>query len=67
MRVTLTIDDDVLETARAIARRRGTTMGKVVSEMIREGRRRELDDELAASTTACGAPSPDGQTKAREV
>jgi hypothetical protein len=37
MRTTLTIDDDVLEAARAIAERRGQSIGTVVSELARRG------------------------------
>lgn len=36
MRTTLTIDDDILLAARAIARQRNQTIGKVVSEMARQ-------------------------------
>lgn len=36
MRTTLTLDPDVLESARAIAERRGVPIGKVVSELARQ-------------------------------
>ena len=39
MRTTLHIDDDVLQAAREIAANRGTTMGKVLSELCRKGLR----------------------------
>ena len=35
MRTTIVIDDDVLITAKAIARQRNQTVGKVVSELAR--------------------------------
>jgi adenine/guanine phosphoribosyltransferase-like PRPP-binding protein len=35
MRTTITIDDDVLAAAKAIARQRNQTIGKVVSELAR--------------------------------
>lgn len=35
MRTTLDIDDDLLKAAKELARQRGTTAGKVVSEMLR--------------------------------
>ncbi len=35
MRTTLTIDDDVLAAAKAIARQTGRTMGEVVSDLAR--------------------------------
>ena len=37
MRTTLDLDDDVLEAARALAKMRNQTMGKVVSELVRQG------------------------------
>lgn len=37
MRTTLDLDDDVLEAARALAKLRNQTMGKVVSELVRQG------------------------------
>ena len=35
MRTTLDIDEDVLETAKELAARRGTTAGRVISELVR--------------------------------
>jgi hypothetical protein len=35
MRTTLDIDDDVLETAKELAARRGTTAGRIISELAR--------------------------------
>ncbi|HUY26912.1 MAG TPA: hypothetical protein VMV27_05785 [Candidatus Binataceae bacterium] len=35
MRTTLDIDEDVLETAKAIAARRSTTAGRIISELVR--------------------------------
>ena len=37
MRTTLDIDDDVLQAAREIALTRGSTAGKVLSELARKG------------------------------
>ena len=37
MRTTLTIDDDVLAVARALADRRGVSLGKALSELARRG------------------------------
>jgi hypothetical protein len=37
MRTTLTLDDDVLEAARAMAEQRGVGLGSVVSELARRG------------------------------
>ncbi len=37
MRTTVTIDDDVLAVARALAERQGTSLGRVLSELARRG------------------------------
>jgi hypothetical protein len=39
MRTTLDIDDDVLQAAKEIAANRSSTMGKVISELVRKGLR----------------------------
>lgn len=37
VRTTLALDEDVLEAARALAERRGVSIGRVVSELARRG------------------------------
>lgn len=37
MRTTLTLEDDVAETARSMARASGRTLGEVISELARRG------------------------------
>jgi hypothetical protein len=37
MRTTLNIDDDVLEAAKELAVRRNTSVGRVLSELVRQG------------------------------
>ena len=37
MRTTVTIDDDVLSVARALAERKGTSLGSALSELARRG------------------------------
>ncbi len=37
MRTTLTLDDDVLAVARALAQRNGSSLGSAVSELARRG------------------------------
>ncbi|HYT73582.1 MAG TPA: hypothetical protein VEL79_02435 [Vicinamibacterales bacterium] len=39
MRTTLDIDDDVLQAAKEIAANRRSTIGKVISELVRKGLR----------------------------
>ena len=48
MRTTLNLDDDVLETTRAIARAEGRALGEVVSDLVRKGlvpRQDRIDDD----------------------
>ena len=51
MRTTLDIDQDVLLAAREIAKQRGVSMGKVLSELARQALTRQ-----AATTTRNGVP-----------
>jgi hypothetical protein len=37
VRTTLNIDDDVLQAAKELARRRGTSIGTTISELVRKG------------------------------
>lgn len=39
MRTTLQIDDDVLRTAKALAAERGESLGKVISDLVRQALR----------------------------
>jgi hypothetical protein len=45
MRTTVTIDDDVLAVARALAARSRTSLGSALSELARRGFRRPLVDD----------------------
>ena len=51
MRTTIDIDDDVLAAAKAIARQKNQTMGKVLSELVRNSLR-----PPAASAERNGVP-----------
>ncbi len=66
MRTTLDIDDDVLQAAREIARRKGMTMGQVLSELSRQAITRQIETE-----TRGGIPlfpkRPDGQIVTLEL
>lgn len=53
MRTTLEIDDDVLSVARDVARLKGTSLGKVVSEFARQAL------TAGAAVTAVGFESED--------
>ena len=44
MRTTLAIDDDVLASARALARRERKSVGEVISALARQALRREPDE-----------------------
>ena len=45
MRTTLTLEDDALQIARALARRRRVTLGRAVSDLVRRGARQMLATE----------------------
>ncbi len=44
MRTTIDLDDDILQAAKELASARGTTAGKIVSELARRGLAREAGD-----------------------
>ena len=52
MRTTLELDDDVLQSAKEIAAQRGTTAGRVVSDLVR----RALQSTSRASQLRNGVP-----------
>ena len=52
MRTTLEIEDDVLVAAKELARRSGTTAGRVISHLVRQALTQ------SAGTTASGAREP---------
>lgn len=45
MRTTLSLDDDVLEAARALARQRGISLGEVISGLARDALRAAVPSE----------------------
>lgn len=51
MRTTVDLEDDVLQTARAIARARGVSIGKVLSDLVRQALARQSEP-----TTRNGVP-----------
>ncbi len=62
MRTSLDLEDDVLFAAKEIARRRGTSVGKVLSDLARQTLSRN-----ACETTRNGAPLFPLQPEARVV
>ena len=52
MRTTVTIDDDVLAVARALAQRKGTSLGSALSELARRGFKSALTAEVHGDGTA---------------
>lgn len=51
MRTTVTLDDDVARVVRALARERNTTMGRVLSDLVKKG--------LQAGATSYISDGPD--------
>jgi hypothetical protein len=45
MRTTLDIDDDILQAVREIARRKGLTMGQVLSDLSRRALTRSIESD----------------------
>ena len=45
MRTTINLDDEALDLARTVARRRGITLGQAVSELVRRGARQPIVTE----------------------
>ncbi|MDE2823466.1 MAG: antitoxin [Chloroflexota bacterium] len=57
MRTTVTIDDDVLAVARALAERKGSSLGGALSELARRGFKSELTHSDVADGTTFPAPA----------
>lgn len=54
MRTTLDIDDDLLAAAKELARRRGTTAGRVVSELVRHALTGGTEDRVGEPEAVYG-------------
>ena len=54
--MTLTIDDDVLAVARALAEREGRSLGSALSELARRGFRSATTTRLDGDTTVFAVP-----------
>ena len=67
MRTTVTIDDDVLAVARALADRRGSSLGSALSELARRGFRSDLPPTEVADGTVFSTPSDAGPITSEDV
>lgn len=57
MRTTLTLDDDVFESARTLARATGRQLGKVVSDLARRGLKARAPLEERAGVPTFSVPT----------
>ena len=57
MRTTVSIDDDVLAVARALAERKGSSLGSALSELARRGLKSELTHNDVTDGTTFPAPA----------
>ena len=67
MRTTLTIDDDVLAVARALAERRGSNLGSALSELARRGFRSSFTAEHGGDGTVFTVPANAGPITSEDV
>ena len=65
MRITMEIDDDVLTAAKALAERRGISLGSALSELARHGFRRASLARKREDETAFNVP-PDAEAMTTE-
>ena len=67
MRTTVTIDDDVLAVARALAERRGSSLGSALSELARRGFRSEITHGDVIDGTTFPASADAGPITSEDV
>ena len=67
MRTTVSIDDDVLAVARALAERKGSSLGSALSELARRGFRNEITHNDYADGTTFLAPADAGPITSEDV
>ena len=67
MRTTVTIDDDVLAVARALAERKGSSLGSALSELARRGFKSEPTHGVVADGTTFPAPTDAGSITSEDV
>ena len=66
MRTTLELDDDLLTTAKHLARQKGVSLGRVISELARQslqtGGAQKVRNGVLLFVPKAGAPKPDLRT-----
>lgn len=67
MRTTVTIDDDVLAVARALAERSGSSLGNALSELARRGFRNEITHDDVSDGTTFPTSSDSGPITSEDV
>lgn len=67
MRTTVTIDDDVMAVARALADRKGSSLGSALSELARRGFRNNPTRGEAADGTTFPTPDDAGPITSEDV
>jgi hypothetical protein len=67
MRTTLSLDDDALELARQLARRKRMTLGRAVSELVRRAARSQLPTSERHGLTLVRLPEQSPRVSAAAV
>ena len=67
MRTTVTIDDDVLAVARALAERNGSSLGSALSELARRGLKGEFTHNEVVDGTTFPAAADAGPITSEDV
>ncbi len=63
MRTTLEVDDDILQAAKELAASRGSTAGKVLSDLARRGLARSGEANAVRNGVPLLAPRPAGEPR----
>ena len=67
MRTTVSIDDDVLAVARALAERKGCSLGSALSELARRGLQSEIIHNDVTESTTFPVPADAGPITSEDV
>lgn len=63
MRTTIDLDDDILQAAKELAASRGTTIGRMVSELARRGLARDASGQAVRNGVPLLAPRVPGEPR----